>query len=133
MLEAEEAERGDREGEELAPFDGEAEPAGCERAQEMAVREKGDVPRMAEQRLEGPVGPERHFLRRLSAGGSIGKEVPLRVGFGDFASGLSFVMAVVPFPGVRLAFRRWAKGAESASFGRSFQGAREHGVEADRF
>jgi hypothetical protein len=82
-----------------------ADPAGGERAPNLAVRKQRDVSFQRAQPRDQPIGAVGHLLGRLAAGAAVGKNVPAGSRRANAATGKSFVVAVVPFLKIGVDFR----------------------------
>ncbi len=128
---AEEAEGGGAEGEMLGLDDGEADPAACEHAAELAVRKERDAALQRAQMGNEPVSAGGDLPGGFAIRAAIAKEVPARPGDADVHGALAFVVAVVPLGEVGLDLRGLAQAAELTGAAGALQWAGQHMIKAD--
>ena len=97
MFEAENGDTGGAEQEPLTLFGREAQPAGGENAEQVAVGEQDGVAIGGEGALDGGVGAGTHLFDGFTVRNAVAKDVPAGAGGTDFRAGAALVIAIIPF------------------------------------
>jgi hypothetical protein len=128
-LEVQLADRGGAEREVAGVGGGEADPAGADHAQDVAVREERGVAAVLERPGDGPVGALAGLLGRLALGGTVLPQPPAGTALADLVGRQPLVGAVVVLAQVGVELRAVAEAGQLGGLARAAQRAAEHDPE----